>query len=67
MIWTLNECGLPPRPFSRLCLLKSPPCFASLDDALEWLVRSATADGLQSCQLQGQRIASDETTRRTLP
>ena len=41
----LAECGLPPRPFGRLWLLRPPPGFATLDDALHHLTVRALADG----------------------
>jgi len=42
----LAECGLPPRPAGRVWLLKPPPGFASVDDALRRLQRSAKEAGL---------------------
>lgn len=44
---TLNQCGLPSRPFGRLWLLSPPPGVGSLDEALTSLVTSATAEGLE--------------------
>ncbi len=41
----LAECGLPARPFGRLWLLRPPPGFGALDDALEHLARHAEAAG----------------------
>ncbi len=42
----LAECGLPARPAGRVWLLKPPPGFATLDDALRRLRRSAKDAGL---------------------
>jgi hypothetical protein len=41
----LAQCGLPPRPAGRLWLLRPPAGFATLDDALRELLRSAEVFG----------------------
>lgn len=43
----LRDCGFPARPAGRLWLLRPPPGFASLDDVLRHLAKTAEAAGLE--------------------
>jgi hypothetical protein len=42
----LSEAGLPPRPFGRLWLLRPPPGFDELDDAVDAVISGAAAAGV---------------------
>lgn len=60
----LAECGLPPRPFGRLWLLRPPPRFGSMDEVLDHLSDHAVASGEQIMVTPGfVRVVADEVRR----
>ena len=60
----LRECGLPPRPFGRVWLLRPPPGFASLAEVLDHLSDHAVASGQEITVTPGfVRVVADEVRR----
>lgn len=64
----LTECGLPPRPFGRLWLLRPPPGFGSMDEVLEHLSDHAHACGEEIMATPGfVHVVADEVRRLFSP
>lgn len=60
----LASCGLPPRPFGRLWLLRPPPGFGSIDEVLDHLSDHAVASGEEITVTPGfVRVVADEVRR----
>ncbi len=60
----LAGCGLPPRPFGRLWLLRPPPGFGSMDEVLDHLSDHAVASGEEIVVTPGfVRVVADEVHR----
>lgn len=60
----LAACGLPPRPFGRLWLLRPPPGFDSMDEVLDHLSDHAVASGEEITVTPGfVRVVADEVRR----
>ena len=60
----LAECGLPPRPFGRVWLLRPPPGFASMDEVLDHLSDHAVAAGEEIMVTPGfVRVVAAEVRR----
>ncbi len=60
----LASCGLPPRPFGRVWLLRPPPGFASMDEVLDHLSDHAVASGEELVVTPGfVRVVAEEVRR----
>ncbi len=60
----LTSCGLPPRPLGRVWLLRPPPGFGSMGEALDHLGDHAVASGEEIMVTPGfVRVAADEVRR----